>query len=110
VSTGFTDTNIIFTECSSYNIEGYNYDDTQTAVSLLLADQFGNPVADNTPVVFQTDSGAIGSASRGGCNTQNGDDAVTFRSQNPRYNSDAAAPKTSGSQLLPSLLSMPIQR
>jgi hypothetical protein len=56
---------------ASYNIEGYNYDDTQTAVSLLLADQFGNPVADNTPVVFQTDSGAIGSASRGGC-TQNG--------------------------------------
>jgi hypothetical protein len=63
------------------NIEGYNYDDTQTAVSLLLADQFGNPVADNTPVVFQTDSGAIGSASRGGCNTQNGGCAVTFRSQ-----------------------------
>ncbi|MFZ6754767.1 Ig-like domain-containing protein [Undibacterium sp. Dicai25W] len=77
----------------SYNIEGFNYDNAQTSVTLLLADQFGNPVADNTPVVFQTDSGAIGSAGRGGCTTVNGGCSVTFRSQNPRYSSDASAPQ-----------------
>ena len=77
----------------SYNIEGFTYDNTQTSVNVLLADQFGNPVADNTPVVFQTDSGAIGSAGRGGCTTINGGCSVTFRSQNPRYASDANAPQ-----------------
>lgn len=93
VSTGLPTQTSFSLSAANYNIEGYNYDDTQTTVSLLLADQFGNPVADNTPVVFQTDSGAIGSASRGGCNTQNGGCAVTFRSQNPRYNNDATAPQ-----------------
>ncbi|MFL6675406.1 MAG: Ig-like domain-containing protein [Massilia sp.] len=61
------------------------YDNTNAATfSILLADQFGNPVADGTPVAFQTNMGAIGSADKGGCNTVNGGCSVPFRTQNPR--------------------------
>lgn len=76
-----------------FNIEGWNYDNEQTQLMLLLADQFGNPVADGTPVVFQTDSGAVGTSERGGCTTLNGVCTVPLRSQNPRYNVDATAPQ-----------------
>jgi hypothetical protein len=61
------------------------YDDSNAAsVNILLADQFGNPVPDGTPVVFQTNLGAIGTADKGGCNTVNGGCSVPFRVQNPR--------------------------
>ncbi|CAN5250320.1 hypothetical protein BH11PSE11_BH11PSE11_33880 [soil metagenome] len=69
----------------TFNIEGFNHDNEKTKVNILMADQFGNPVADGTPVVFQTDSGAIGSSSVGGCVTANGACSVDFRSQAPRY-------------------------
>ena len=55
-----------------------------TVFNILLADQFGNPVADGTPFVFQTNMGAIGSSARGGCLTENGGCSVDFRTQNPR--------------------------
>ncbi|WP_313707064.1 Ig-like domain-containing protein [Massilia sp.] len=77
----------------TYNIEGWQYDNIQTELLLLLADQFGNPVADGTPVVFQTDSGAVGTSDRGGCTTVNGSCSVPLRSQNPRYPTDAGAPR-----------------
>jgi hypothetical protein len=51
---------------------------------VLLADAFGNPVPDGTPVVFQTNMGSVGSSSKGGCNTVNGGCSVDFRAQNPR--------------------------
>lgn len=76
-----------------FNIEGWDYDNMQTMLTLLLADQFGNPVADGTPVVFQTDSGAVGTSERGGCTTVNGVCTVPLRSQNPRYHVDATAPQ-----------------
>jgi hypothetical protein len=78
---------------SSYNFEGFAYDNEHIDVNLLLADQFGNPVADGVPVVFQTDSGAIGSSGRGGCTSMNGACSVILRSQNPRYSDDATAPQ-----------------
>ena len=53
--------------------------------TILLADQSGNPVADGTPIVFQTNLGAIGSSDKGGCNTVNGGCAVDFRTQAPRF-------------------------
>jgi hypothetical protein len=49
-----------------------------------VADAFGNPVPDGTPIVFQTNMGSVGSSSKGGCNTVNGGCAVGFRVQNPR--------------------------
>lgn len=76
-----------------YNIEGWDYDNVQTDLLLLLADQFGNPIADGTPVVFQTDSGAVGTSDRGGCTTVNGACTVPLRSQNPRFGTDATAPQ-----------------
>jgi hypothetical protein len=79
-----------------YNIEGWDHDDEHATITALLADAFGNPVADGTPVVFQTDSGAVGSSSSGGCVTQNGGCSVTFRSQNPRYGVGNAAGKRAG--------------
>jgi len=70
------------------NIEGWSHDSgTATpagAVNVLLADQFGNPVPDGAPVVFQSNLGAVGSASKGGCNTFNGGCSVDLRTQDPR--------------------------
>jgi hypothetical protein len=70
------------------NIEGLNIDSTPgtpaTHIQVLLADAFGNPVPDGTPIVFQTNAGAVGSADKGGCNTVNGGCSVDFRAQQPR--------------------------
>lgn len=70
------------------SVEGWSYDSPlgapATTVTILLADQAGNPVPDGTPVVFQSNLGAIGSSSMGGCTTMNGGCSVDFRSQNPR--------------------------
>ena len=68
-----------------FNVEGWTLDNpTATNVQVMLADAFGNPVPDGTPVVFQTNMGAIGSADKGGCNTVNGVCSVAFRTQAPR--------------------------
>ena len=70
------------------SVEGWSYDSPvgtpATTVTVLLADQAGNPVSDGTPVVFQSNLGAVGSSSMGGCTTINGGCSVDFRSQNPR--------------------------
>ncbi|PIF10285.1 Ig-like protein group 1 [Janthinobacterium sp. 13] len=70
------------------SVEGWSYDSPvgtpATIVTILLADQAGNPVPDGTPVAFQSNLGAIGSSSMGGCTTMNGGCSVDFRSQNPR--------------------------
>lgn len=70
------------------NVEGWNVDSgTATPAStatVSLADANGNPVSDGTPIVFQTNLGAIGSSSKGGCNTVNGACSVAYRSQAPR--------------------------
>lgn len=72
----------------SFNIEGWSADSPlgtpATGLQVLLADAFGNPVPDGTPVVFQTNMGAVGSSDKGGCNTVNGGCTVAFRAQNPR--------------------------
>lgn len=73
---------------SQGNVDGWSYNSGTTTpaatVTVLLADAFGNPVADGTPIVFQTNLGAIGSSSSGGCTTLNGGCSVPFRTQNPR--------------------------
>lgn len=63
-----------------------------TTVTALIADKFGNPVPDGTPVVFQTNLGAIGSAGKGGCNTSNGGCTVDFTVQNPRVAANPPVP------------------
>jgi hypothetical protein len=76
----------------SLSAEKFNLDGTRdssptlpaTTIQALLADAFGNPVPDGTPVVFQTNMGSVGSSSKGGCTTLNGGCSVDFRTQNPR--------------------------
>jgi hypothetical protein len=80
----------------SYNIEGWSYDNTITTLQSLIADINGNPVADGTPVVVTTDSGAVGTAQLGGCITTNGGCTVPFRSQDPRYGLTNTAGKRAG--------------
>lgn len=80
----------------TFNISGWNHDNEKTKINILMADQSNNPVADGTPVVFQTDSGAVGSSAIGGCLTINGACSVDFRSQNPRYGIGNTAGKTPG--------------
>lgn len=80
----------------AHNIEGFNIDNNTTTIAALLADASGNPVPDGTPVLFDTDSGAIGSSANGGCATINGACTVTLRSQNPRYGIGDNASKRAG--------------
>lgn len=93
VTTGLPTQAAFSLSAEKFNIEGYDFDDVQGQIKLLLADQFSNPVADGVPVVFQTDSAAIGTSARGGCTTVNGRCTVDLRSQNPRFGDDATAPQ-----------------
>ena len=88
VTTGLPIQRAFSLSVTTSNIEGWNYDSgTSTpagSVNVLLADQFGNPVPDGAPVVFQSNLGAVGSAGKGGCNTFNGGCSVDLRTQDPR--------------------------
>lgn len=85
VTTGLPVQRAFSLSSGSFNVEGWTLDNpSATNVQVMLADAFGNPVPDGTPVVFQTNMGAIGSADKGGCNTVNGVCSVAFRTQQPR--------------------------
>lgn len=88
VTTGLPVQRAFSISATSGNVDGWSYDSGTTTpaatVNVLLADEFGNPVADGTPIVFQTNLGAIGTASSGGCVTVNGGCSVPFRTQAPR--------------------------
>lgn len=85
VTTGLPVQRAFSLSSGSFNVEGWSLDNpSATNVQVMLADAFGNPVPDGTPVVFQTNMGAIGSADKGGCNTVNGVCSVAFRTQAPR--------------------------
>jgi protocatechuate 3,4-dioxygenase beta subunit len=85
VTTGLPVQRAFSLSSGSFNVEGWTVDNpSATTVQVMLADAFGNPVPDGTPVVFQTNMGAIGSSDKGGCNTVNGVCSVVFRSQAPR--------------------------
>jgi hypothetical protein len=88
VTTGLSVQRAFSISVSNGNVDGWSYDSGTTTpaamVNVLLADQFGNPVADGTPVVFQTNLGAIGTSGSGGCTTVNGGCSVPFRTQEPR--------------------------
>lgn len=67
-----------------FNVEGWNIlNGSAATITVSLGDAFGNLVPDGTPIVFQTNMGAVGSSSTGGCNTVNGNCAVSFRTQQP---------------------------
>ncbi|MDB5961500.1 MAG: bacterial Ig-like domain family protein [Massilia sp.] len=91
VTTGLAVQKAFSLSTTASNLEGLSYDSGVAVpaafVNVLIADQFGNPVPDGTPVVFQTNLGAVGSSNKGGCNTVNGGCSVDFRTQDPRSNS-----------------------
>jgi hypothetical protein len=94
VTTGLPVQRAFSLSSTTFNVEGWTLDNASaTNVQVMLADAFGNPVPDGTPVVFQTNMGAIGSADKGGCNTVNGVCSVTFRTQAPRT-ATAGSPAT----------------
>ena len=88
VSTGTPVQKAFSLSISDSNVEGLDVDANGSAasasVTVAMGDKFGNPVADGTPVAFQTNVGVVGSASKGGCNSINGACTVDFRAQQPR--------------------------
>jgi len=98
VTTGLPVQRAFSISTGTFNINGWNVDSSPTSpatyVQVLLADAFGNPVPDGTPIVFQTNMGSVGSSAKGGCNTVNGGCRVDFRAQEPRRVTTPNTPAT----------------
>lgn len=81
VSTGLPIQKSMSISADKYNIEGMDYDGIVSNITVRLADQYGNPISDDTAVSFVTEGGAIGSALRGACVTKDGGCTVPLKSQ-----------------------------
>jgi len=81
ISTGLPIQKSMSLSAVSNNIEGWEYDGVTTELTVRLADQYGNPISDDTAVSFIAEGGAVGSSARGGCTTLNGGCNVKFTSQ-----------------------------
>jgi hypothetical protein len=88
VTTGLATQRSFSISTTVYNPEAWTFDSSPTTpaakIQILLADAFGNPVSDGTPITTQTNAGSVGSSNSGGCLTVNGGCTVDFRAQNPR--------------------------
>lgn len=89
VSVGLPDQDSASLSVGTLNIEGWNYDGTQTTLTMALGDVFNNPVPDGTAVNFITEGGVIGTVDGalgpvGSCLTVNSKCSVALSSQNPR--------------------------
>lgn len=84
ISTGLPIQKSLSLSSDSYNIEGWDIDGEIANLTVRLADQFGNPISDNTAVNFVSEGGAIGSSAQGACLTANGGCTVPLKSQNFR--------------------------
>ena len=98
VTTGLPVQRAFSISADKFSIDGWNVDSSPTSpaghIQVLLADAFGNPVPDGTPIVFQTNMGSVGSADKGGCTTVNGGCSVDLRAQEPRHPSATNNPPT----------------
>lgn len=83
ISTGLPMQKFMSMSADKYNLEG-RYDNEISKITVLLADQYGNPVSDNTAVNFVTEGGAVGSSAQGACVTSNGGCTVDLRTQDFR--------------------------
>lgn len=81
VSTGLPIQRSMSLSVDKYNIEGLNYDAEEARVTVMMADQYGNPISDNTAISFVTEGGAVGSSAQGACTTSNGGCTVSLKSQ-----------------------------
>jgi hypothetical protein len=84
VSTGLPIQKSMSLSFDKYNIEGLEYDGVIANITVLLADQYGNPISDSAAINFVTSGGAVGTSSQGACTTVNGGCTVQFRSQDFR--------------------------
>lgn len=78
----------------NFNLSGDSSD-----ITVRIVDSNGNKVADGVPVVFTANYGAVGSSSRGGCTTVDGQCVVTYTVQNPRPADGAFARVTGATQI-----------
>ncbi|MFD2365453.1 hypothetical protein [Pseudoduganella sp. GCM10020061] len=81
ISTGLPIQKSMSMSTNALNIEGANYDGTTATVTVMMADQYGNPISDGTAINFVTEGGSIGSSAQGACTTLDGGCSVTLRSQ-----------------------------
>ncbi|UOD32677.1 Ig-like domain-containing protein [Massilia violaceinigra] len=81
ISTGLPIQKSMSLSADSYNIDGLNFDNSIAKVTVLMADQYGNPISDDTAVNFVTEGGAIATPSQGGCKTKDGGCTVELKSQ-----------------------------
>lgn len=65
---------------SKFNPRGLDINGTESIITMSMADDFGNPVPDNTAVTFWAEGGLIGD----NCRTTNGRCSVTWRSEDFR--------------------------
>lgn len=84
VSTGLPIQKSMSLSVDKYNIEGLDYDGVLANITVLLADQYGNPISDSAAINFVTSGGAVGSSAQGACTTVNGACTVPLRSQDFR--------------------------
>lgn len=84
ISTGLPINKSMSMSADKYNIEGLDYDGEVAKLTILMADQYGNPVSDTTAVNFITEGGSVGSSLQGACTTANGGCTVDLRSQASR--------------------------
>lgn len=81
VSTGLPIQKAMSLSVDKYNIEGLGYDGEVANITVLMADQYGNPISDGTTINFVSEGGAVGSSSQGACTTINGGCSVSLKSQ-----------------------------
>lgn len=84
ISTGLPMQKTMSLSSDRHNIEGGTHDGEIAKMTIRLADQYGNPISDNTAVNFITEGGAIGTSAQGACTTLNGGCTVELLSQNFR--------------------------
>lgn len=81
VSTGLPLQRSFSLSVDNANIDGGDYDGVQANLTVRLADQFSNPVPDNTVVNFVASGGAVCTSNNGSCRTTNGTCSCAFTSQ-----------------------------
>jgi len=85
ITTGLPDNDSVSLAVTCNNVEGWDIDGTEVAVTVRLADRYNNPVPDGTAVTFNTEGGNIlGSCQTATTSTQSGLCTVTWTSSNPR--------------------------
>lgn len=59
VNSGQPVQNFFSLSASTFNIEGWTYDNESTSINLLVADRLGQPVPAGTPITFVTEGGQV---------------------------------------------------